>query len=295
MATEHLKKFAEELKSARENKDISLKQITIKTKIDIKFLQAIEEGNFAFQPEIYIKAFIKEYCQTLELNVKDHLQKFEIAFTGKSEEKKTDPGNDQVENTKPVTDNDLKTSTQKEFDSTHVYSPTEVSQQKPQLKINYVFSAVIALVVLIVVYLIFFSNDSKEIISEKANQETAAENSQRFEMDNKNQQYYDSIEIKSSLQIPDSLRLNVQVSERVWIKVTCDGKLKIQQIVDAKSNLNFAATKSFSISMGNAGLVKLFYNNKPVENVGKLGEIRNIFITPDNIRYYTIPSQSKNE
>ena len=46
MATEALKKFADELKTAREVKEISLLQVSAKTKIDLKFLQAMEDANF---------------------------------------------------------------------------------------------------------------------------------------------------------------------------------------------------------------------------------------------------------
>jgi hypothetical protein len=80
----------------------------------------------------------------------------------------------------------------------------------------------------------------------------------------------------------------------VWVKVSTDGKIVHQQIVLADSRMNFAAIKSFSLSVGNAGYVKVFFNNKPVENVGKPGEMRNLFITTDGIKYYTIPPQ-KNE
>ncbi|MDH7605836.1 MAG: helix-turn-helix transcriptional regulator, partial [Melioribacter sp.] len=76
MASEALIKFAEELKFIRVEKGISLQQISNHTKIDIKFLQKIEEGDFNFLPEIYVKAFIKEYAQTLELDPYDVIKKF---------------------------------------------------------------------------------------------------------------------------------------------------------------------------------------------------------------------------
>ena len=43
------------------------------------------------------------------------------------------------------------------------------------------------------------------------------------------------------------------------------------------------------------GRVKVYFNNKPVENVGKPGEIRNLFITSDGIKYYTIPPKKNEE
>ena len=47
-----LDKYAEELREAREKKGITLQQMAAKTRIDIKFLEAIDNGNFSFLPEL---------------------------------------------------------------------------------------------------------------------------------------------------------------------------------------------------------------------------------------------------
>ena len=58
-----LNKFSEELKEARIKNGLTLQQIAAKTRIDLKFLENLENGNFAFLPELYIKAFIREYAK----------------------------------------------------------------------------------------------------------------------------------------------------------------------------------------------------------------------------------------
>jgi cytoskeletal protein RodZ len=58
-------KFAEELKTLRETKDLTLQQVAVKTKIDYKFLEAMESGDFEFLPELYVKAFLREYLRIL--------------------------------------------------------------------------------------------------------------------------------------------------------------------------------------------------------------------------------------
>jgi len=59
--------------------------------------------------------------------------------------------------------------------------------------------------------------------------------------------------------------------------------------------MNFSSKKNFSVSVGNAGAVKLFYNNKPIENIGKAGEMKNVYITPEAVRLYTIKPKPSNE
>lgn len=297
MATEALKKFADELKTAREIKEISLLQVSARTKIDPKFLQAIEDANFDVLPEIYIRAFIKEFAQTIDLNSKEVLQKFDIARLGKPKEK---PQSQLETASKEDSVNLQETSETKKFDSAEVLQPSTLEPGKAakSLKLNYIIGGSILFVALIVVYFAFIRNSSPEIIQEKFNQETSVENTQRFEIDKSSQSQTTSQTsdvIDQSVVTPDSLRLSVYANARVWIKVSTDGKTVHQNIVQANTRLNFASIKNFSVSVGNAGVVKIFFNNKQIKNVGKLGEIKNLFITPDNIRYFTIVPQSKNE
>jgi len=88
-----LDKFAEELKQLRLDKNLTLQQVAQFTRIDIKFLEAIEEGDFSFQPELYIKAFIKDYIKALDEDPVLYLKKFDYAKQGKAyeEPKKQEP------------------------------------------------------------------------------------------------------------------------------------------------------------------------------------------------------------
>ncbi|MCH7827355.1 MAG: helix-turn-helix domain-containing protein, partial [Bacteroidetes bacterium] len=54
-----LNKFAHELKKAREKADITLQNLSARSRLDIKFLQSMEKGDFLFLTELYVKAFIK--------------------------------------------------------------------------------------------------------------------------------------------------------------------------------------------------------------------------------------------
>lgn len=80
--SEILRKFSEQLKSKRLAKKITLDQIHSKTRIDKKFLEALEEGNFSLMPEVYMKAFLKEYCNFIGLNTDEMISKYELAKQG---------------------------------------------------------------------------------------------------------------------------------------------------------------------------------------------------------------------
>ena len=69
-----MESLGEKLKSARENKDISLDQAGKDTRIAVRYLQALEQEDFSVFPgEAYVTGFIRNYSAYLDLNVNDLL------------------------------------------------------------------------------------------------------------------------------------------------------------------------------------------------------------------------------
>lgn len=286
MPTEALIKFAEELKGIRESKKITLQQIANKTKIDIKFLQAIEEANFNVLPEIYIKAFIKEYAQTIDLNPDEVIRKYNLSHSDKIE-------NSSYPQTSEETSIKGEPKT-KEFNSIESEPTGSISEtemvKKESYQLNYIVGGLIIVVAVLLIYFAFiYESDSKIITDEKEQTEQA--DKPRFEITK--QDSFHAVIPESPKPISDSLRLAFTTSANVWVKVLADGKNVHQKVVDSRAKMEFNAKEKFSISVGNAGVIKIFFNDKEVENVGKYGEIRNIILTKSSIRYLTIPRDEK--
>ena len=293
MASEALKKIADELKSAREEKNISLQQIAAKTKIDIKFLLAIENANFEILPDLYIKAFIKEYAQYIDLDYRSVIRKIDNVKLGKPEQEAVAPAAIQASE-----ENFSENIAEKKFDSTETASPPQLQQEKyayKNLNINYIYGGIIAVLLLILIYVLFFKGSSPDIIQESSSEQTANQDNPRFELAGQNANQTDKSAQQPSSNFSDSLRLSVETLGRVWVKVLADGKNVTQQLYQPNSKLSFSAAKNFNVTVGNAGAVKMLFNNKPIQNIGKQGEIRNIVLFPDTIRYYTIIPPAKNE
>jgi cytoskeleton protein RodZ len=291
MATEALKKFAEELKSVRESKAISIQQIATKTRIDPKFLHAIEDADFDIMPDLYMRAFIKEYSSALNLDQAVVIQQYDNAKSNKQNEKLlvVSEIEQKVEGkieSEPAAE--VFASSEEQLQASN--SPVE-AERISNTQLNFIVGGLVVIVALLIIYFAFIRNSSTEIITEKSEQDQIG-NARRFEVENPNTSQNPTI---AQPPVPDSLRLTVTTSDRVWVKVSTDGKIVQQGSVLPNSKLNYASLKSFSVTVGNAGVVKIFFNNKPVENIGKGGEIRNIFMSPETIKYYTIPPQTKNE
>ena len=74
--------LANELKTAREKNSMTLAQVANKSKIDLKFLEAMEHGDFAFLPDLYVRAFVKNFARTVGLDENKIYKKFEAARKG---------------------------------------------------------------------------------------------------------------------------------------------------------------------------------------------------------------------
>jgi len=90
-----MRELGEKLRGLREQKGISLEEIQQKTKINLKYLQAIEEGKRDLLPEeVYLKGFLRIYAQALKINKEEviaeynALQKKEQIGEEKEEEEK---------------------------------------------------------------------------------------------------------------------------------------------------------------------------------------------------------------
>ncbi|MEE2754900.1 MAG: helix-turn-helix domain-containing protein [Candidatus Latescibacterota bacterium] len=82
-----------ELKSHRERLGLSLQDVFKKTRINVAFLEALEEGNFEILPDAYVKLFLKRYAQEVKLDGDEIVQKFEkLDWQAPAAEVRSTPG-----------------------------------------------------------------------------------------------------------------------------------------------------------------------------------------------------------
>lgn len=293
-----LKKFAKELKSSREAKEISLNYIASRTKIDIRFLQAIEEGNFDLLPEIYIRAFIREYAQFSDIDAKETLKKFDLAKRGLLEDnssQESEPNESPAGDQKTIDHVETKPA-QKIIEETEPDSKEpeanqvsqEISINKFALKNIYVISFSAFVILILIAYFIFFNGPSKEIIAEIPDQNSIGNSSERFELE-------EPSPVKDYIPEDDSLRLELTGLGRVWVKVQSDSRIIFQGFLSENQNTAYKAMNEFRVSVGNAGLLSMNLNGKQLQIPGVRGEIRNYIINSDTVKSYILSVPSKNE
>ncbi|MCY7363331.1 MAG: helix-turn-helix domain-containing protein [Ignavibacteria bacterium] len=94
--------FAEDLKAIREEKNISLRDVANKTRLNINILESLESGDYTFQPQAYIRAFMKQYIASIELDVEEVLFDYDLARSGKYKSKRQNVPPVSVTKSEPV-------------------------------------------------------------------------------------------------------------------------------------------------------------------------------------------------
>lgn len=83
-----LKTFAEDLKYTREENNITLRDVSNKTRLNISILESLESGDYSFQPQAYIRAFLKQYITAIGLDPEEILFDYDLARSGKYKSKR---------------------------------------------------------------------------------------------------------------------------------------------------------------------------------------------------------------
>ncbi len=71
------KEIGDELRRAREARGLSLRDIQAETKIRLRYLEALEDGDFSVIPgEVYARGFLRSYAQQLGLNSEEIMDRY---------------------------------------------------------------------------------------------------------------------------------------------------------------------------------------------------------------------------
>ena len=95
--------FFDALKSHRESQNIEISEICEFTKINQKYIQAIESGDFTVLPTVYMRLFLRAYAEFIGADSAKALEDYELLTTG-TIQKKTDidlKSNDVTEQSQP--------------------------------------------------------------------------------------------------------------------------------------------------------------------------------------------------
>jgi transcriptional regulator with XRE-family HTH domain len=279
--------FAEELRSARLKKGISLEQIAAKTRIDIKFIEAIDTGNLSFLPELYVRAFLKQYAKTVGLDETETIQNYEDAKEGRLAEKDDSKSllEQKIEIEKPH---------QEEIQEKPVRTYTDASVTKTvergddKKKIYRMVAYITGFVLLsVVVFFAFIKKSSTITVEEKPYEQVLKETQNRFEVEKqKDEQPAAQVNLDSMfLQIA-----NVDSLDSAWVMVIYDDKVKEDFLLYPRRTKTVKAADNFQFTLGNSGVISLMLDNNVLQFEGRRGAVRHYLVNRKGLeRLYSPP------
>lgn len=300
-----LKDFGRDLKELRESKNITIAEISAQTRINPKFIMNIESGIFDFQPDTYIRAFLKEYAKCINESEEHILNNYGKAKAGFYSKKKiTDethtasikPADSEAhilqpvsrrEQSEPVTASGQtqkqKISSTPSPDKYNNDSKEEFSNKTLTQKILLGFVIVIGLVGIFYLYKTLSSPDKR---SADIKPKSFSEISEDYE--NKIKGKHEDTTLLKSSQVTDagdSLKLTVRAIREVRVKIYVDEKKIIEEVIQPKDSLVIPAKQQYRFSASANSSVELLLNGKLLKKPSYLTStsIKNLVINKDGI------------
>jgi cytoskeletal protein RodZ len=295
-----LKEFGQDLKKLRELKGVSIAEISAESRINIKFLTNLEAGNFDFQPETYIRSFIKAYARALDENENQLLSEYDKAKAGFYTRRKfgSDESTDSFRpeekisisvtehpgqtGEQPVYSQGIKEDKPDYFKAKEAEPDPEFSNRSVTQKI---LLGILILAVLAGIYFLYDyltgSEQKKTDVKPKSFNEISSEYENRISGKKDSAGQTDSTMVVS----PDSLRLVVKVQKETTIKVYIDENRVLDENISAKDSLVIMAKDQFRFSANSNQSVELYLNGKYLRKPASLSSssIKNLIIKKDGI------------
>jgi len=257
--------FFQELKRTREAKQISLSEIADITLINVRFLEAIEQGNVSILPQTYIRAFIREYATVIGLDPEQALRKYEAAIGGGA----------------------LAAAAEPRRASGPVAAATSVPQEgKPTwfARPRVLVSAAIGIVLIAVLFFLLSpgGGDAPKAVEETPFQNVLKETTRRLPPPPALQH---PVEQPKAAPAPsDSLTLRAVISDSLWLRMAVDQEPPREYLFRPNTRISWKARDHFTLTLGNAGNVDFTLNQNPLGALGPRGAVvRNVEISRRNL------------
>lgn len=238
----------EDLRTAREQRRMTLSDVAEATLINVDFLRAIDQGNIAVLPEAYIRAFMREYAAVVGLDPAAVMQKFDHLRTPPA----PSPHEKEEGERTPQTP------------TAPAEAPAPMGGDSTR---NMILAIAIigAVLVLVVLWNIFGREGST--VRERPFQDVVKENEHRTAP------AFIAGEQRPSAAQDDSLTLSVHVTDSVWTRVMFDNSAPREFFLRPGTKAVWRAKERFLFfTIGNAGAFHAALNGKDLGPLGKTGK-----------------------
>lgn len=286
-------RFAEQLRKARQKKGVSLQQIAAKTRIDIKFLEAIDNGNFGFLPDLYVKAFIRQYAKAVDLDENETIKKYEDVLAGKyiedDEPKSLLEQKIEIRTKEPELPSEKQTPV---FDSSPAVEKPDVKPDDLNKRLRLLVYAAGAIFVGVIIYFALSNRSSTIIVEEVPYEKILEETKNRYEV---KEEEKDSLSVQVSVDSISLQFINTDSVDSAWVMVIHDDSFKEDFLLYPGSSKSVRARENLKFTLGNSGVILMKLDNKQLDFEGRKGSVRHYEVTRKGIQRLNSPPIIKNE
>ncbi|HEX7715065.1 MAG TPA: RodZ domain-containing protein [Bacillota bacterium] len=250
-----MKEIGEYLHRVREEKNISLKEVQESTKISLRYLEAIDKGDFESIPgEVYRKGFLVNYATALGLDGQDILKKYYELKAQEEEQQRKVQLEQAIQN-----------------------------KNTPVINLNWskeVYLGIVAVLIASLIIISFFAfpsfNNTPYVTEEEAVSGEPAEQPVEDSQGRINKQL-----------LPAPIAVYASFKEAVWVSVKADGVYLYTSdgtTIDPSSpKLLWTAQRELEIRLGNPAGVNLSFNGKDMGKLGERGVVKLFKFTPKGL------------
>ena len=256
--------FGDWLRRQRELREISLRDIAERTKISLRYLEAMEADRFDLLPApIFAKGFLREYARYVGLSPDDVVNHY---LSVHHPEELADPKEDTKVRTRP-----------KQVDP----GPTPVRR-------NWSWGLLLALaglILLVVVALLAYFADRRH--EEQRSPDASTTQAPPIAAPLPTQAAIQGGPAAQPQPAPPPsapIEVSLDFSGECWVESLIDGKNRRAEVHVQGESLQLDAQKSVALKLGNAGVVDVQVNGYPMEMDAKSGDVRDLVIDLDTVQ-----------
>jgi transcriptional regulator with XRE-family HTH domain len=247
--------IGQELKRERELRGISLNEIADSTKINIRFLRALEENQLDILPEqFFTKGIIRNYAKYLGLDEQSVINTYLESLGAQTKQEKLAGENED------------------ELRKTLATPPKEK-------RISLLFALMVLVILSLIIIMYFLFREGESLPQNLSKIQSTPQKAQEKPMPN-----LPVIQEEPEVE-PEELNLEILVQQETWIEIFADQEKLDTGLKYPGDRLQFKANKEFLIHIGNAGGITYTINGKAGIKFGEPGTVkRDILITSDNYK-----------
>ena len=277
------------LKNKREAQNITLEEASQVTRIRKSILKAVENNQFdLIPPKVFAQGFIKSYATYLGLDGSEAVKRYFEALD--SLEPKQSPEEEVLHKYQsqpiltpgrillvvivlvavfnlwllmrsPETENDTSL---KNIQEKQPFSPAQSPSVAQQAKSGEESES-----------LAIFKGEEGPLVTEEKTTPGDKEDIvvQAKEITIPEKQSPEPGEAKTALSPSEEMVLKIEAAEQAWMRIQLDQNEPFEALLKAGESYTVKAQNKFTLKIGNAGGVELFFNGKPLGNPGKPNEV----------------------